>query len=68
MPPTALPPAPPRPAPPARRQAVEATGHISRANVQLGKAIRANRSSRKFLLVFFLAASLGVLFLDWWYS
>lgn len=49
-------------------QAVEATHNISAANVQLGKAIRANSSSRKFLLLFFLLASLCILLLDWWYS
>lgn len=49
-------------------EAVAATAHISAANVQLGKAVRTNRSARKYLLVFFLVASLGMLFLDWWNS
>lgn len=49
-------------------EAVAATTNISRANVQLGKAVRTNRSARKYLLVFFLVASLGMLFLDWWNS
>lgn len=49
-------------------EAVQATGHIERANVQLGKAVRTNRAARKYLLVFFLVASLGLLFLDWWHS
>lgn len=49
-------------------EAVAATANISRANVQLGKAIRTNRSARKYLVIFFLVASLGMLFLDWWNS
>ncbi len=49
-------------------EAVEATRHISAANVQLSKAVRTNRSARKFMLLFFLVASLAVLFLDWWNS
>ncbi|KAL4422617.1 hypothetical protein ABPG75_008814 [Micractinium tetrahymenae] len=49
-------------------EAVAATTNISRANVQLGKAIRTNRSARKYMIVFFLVASLGMLFLDWWNS
>ncbi|KAI7835652.1 hypothetical protein COHA_010444 [Chlorella ohadii] len=48
--------------------AVEATHNISRANVQLDKAIRTNRSARKYMIVFFLVASLALLFLDWWNS
>jgi syntaxin 18 len=49
-------------------EAVQATGYIDRANVQLGKAVRTNKAARKYLLVFFLVASLGLLFLDWWNS
>lgn len=49
-------------------QAVEATQNIGRANVQLGKAVRTNRSARKYLLAFFLVASLALLFLDWFNS
>jgi syntaxin 18 len=49
-------------------EAVAATGHIGAANVQLGKAVRANRSSQKCMLVLLLLASAGLLFLDWWYS
>lgn len=48
--------------------AVEATQHISKANVQLGKAVKTNSSARKYMLAFFLVASLCLLFLDWWYS
>ncbi|PRW20462.1 Syntaxin-81 [Chlorella sorokiniana] len=48
--------------------AVDATHNISRANVQLDKAIRTNRSARKYMIVFFLVASLALLFLDWWNS
>eukprot|EP00887_Chlorella_sp_A99_P000321 scaffold13.g321.t1 len=49
-------------------QAVDATHNIKAANVQLGKAIRTNQAGRKYLLAFFLLASLGLLFLDWFYS
>ena len=49
-------------------EAVQATQYIGRANVQLDKAIRVNSSARKYMIVFFLVASLGLLFLDWWNS
>jgi len=49
-------------------QAVEATHNIGRANVQLSKAVKTNKSARKYLIAFFLVASLMVLFLDWWNS
>lgn len=49
-------------------EAVAATANISRANVQLDKAIRANRSGQKCMFILLLLASLGLLFLDWWYS
>ena len=49
-------------------QAVDATHNISAANVQLTKAVKTNRSGRKYLLAFFLIASLSLLFLDWYYS
>jgi syntaxin 18 len=49
-------------------EAVAATGHLERGNVQLKRAIRTNTSSRKYLFFFFLLATLGLLFLDWFYS
>ncbi|EFN52389.1 hypothetical protein CHLNCDRAFT_138844 [Chlorella variabilis] len=49
-------------------EAVQATRHIDRANVQLGKAIRTNRAARKYMIAFFLIASLGLIFLDWFNS
>lgn len=49
-------------------QAVDASQNIGSANVQLHKTIKVNASSRKYLLVFLLVASLGLLFLDWWSS
>ena len=52
-------PPPPAPLPPP---------HRSGANVQLEKAVRTNKSARKYMLAFFVVASLGLLFLDWFYS
>lgn len=49
-------------------EAVAATGNISYANVQLGKAIKTNKSAQKCMLVLLLLASAALLFLDWWYS
>ncbi|KAI3430361.1 hypothetical protein D9Q98_004956 [Chlorella vulgaris] len=49
-------------------EAVQATLNIDRANVQLGKAIKTNTAARKYMIVFFLVASLCILFLDWWNS
>ena len=49
-------------------EAVAATGTIGRANVQLDKAIRANRSGQKCMFILLVLASVMLLFLDWWYS
>ena len=49
-------------------QAVAATEFVSMGNVQLGKAIRLNSSTRKLLFCFFLVASLLLLLFDWWFS
>lgn len=49
-------------------EAVAATSTIGGANVQLDKAIRANKAGQKCMFLLFLVASLGLLFLDWWYS
>lgn len=49
-------------------QAVAVTGTLGSANVQLGKAVRMNRSSQWCMFLLLLFASLGILFLDWWYS
>ena len=48
--------------------AVAATSNISRANVQLDKAVKTNRSSQKWMFMLLLCASLTLLFLDWFYS
>ena len=50
------------------QEAVQATEHISMGNVQLEKTIRVNKGSRKYLLIMLLFFSIGLLFLDWWYS
>lgn len=47
---------------------MEASQSISTGNVQLRKAIKTTASARKYLLIFLLVASLGLLFLDWWSS
>lgn len=49
-------------------EAVAATGHLEMGNVQLEKAIRTNRSGKKYLLLFLVLSTLGLLFLDWFYS
>lgn len=49
-------------------QAVDATHSLTTGNVQLRKAIKTNSSARKYMLIFLLVASLGLLFLDWWSS
>ena len=49
-------------------EAVAATTNISRANIQLGKAVKTNKSAQKCMFLLLLMASLGLLFLDWWYS
>lgn len=48
--------------------AVAATGNIKKANVQLDKAVKVNRSSQKIMFFFLLFASIALLFLDWYYS
>lgn len=48
--------------------AVKATHHISRGNVQLKKTIALNRSSRNWVLVLSVVAGLLLLFFDWFYS
>ena len=49
-------------------QALEATKHVEGGNVQLQKAIRMNTSTRWYIFVLFMVASLGLLFLDWFSS
>jgi syntaxin 18 len=49
-------------------EAVAATGHLERGNLQLERAIRTNSSGRKYLFFFLVLATLGLLFLDWFYS
>jgi syntaxin 18 len=49
-------------------EAVEATGHMGKANVQLDKAVKTNRASQKLMFIVLLVASLALLFLDWYYS
>eukprot|EP00878_Enallax_costatus_P023300 GHUV01024772.1.p2 GENE.GHUV01024772.1~~GHUV01024772.1.p2 ORF type:complete len:107 (+),score=29.21 GHUV01024772.1:1877-2197(+) len=48
--------------------AVDATYHVQRGNVELKKTIRVNRSSRMYLLVLFIVAGLLLLFFDWFNS
>lgn len=40
--------------------------HVERGNMHLTKAIKINSSARWILVAFLLAASLGLLFLDWY--
>lgn len=49
-------------------EAVAATGQLEQGNVQLEKAIRTNKSGRKYLFIFLVLATFGLLFLDWFYS
>lgn len=49
-------------------EAVAATSNLDRGNVQLQKAIRSNKSGRKYLFIFLILSTLGILFLDWFYS
>ncbi|KAK2076743.1 hypothetical protein QBZ16_005503 [Prototheca wickerhamii] len=49
-------------------EAVRATGHLERANVQLDKTARANRGGHWTLVAFMLLATLGLLLMDWWHS
>ncbi|GAB4819928.1 hypothetical protein N2152v2_006974 [Parachlorella kessleri] len=48
--------------------AVDASHNIGAGNVQLRKAIKVNSGTKKYLLVFLLVASLGLLLFDWWSS
>lgn len=48
--------------------AVEATHHVSRGNVELRKTIALNRSSRNWVMVLTVVAGLLLLFVDWFYS
>lgn len=48
--------------------AVDATQHIKRGNVDLKKTIQLNRSSRYYLLVLLITLSLLLLFFDWFNS
>ncbi|CAN6461657.1 unnamed protein product [Victoria cruziana] len=47
-------------------QAVQATSNVVLGNKELSKAIERNRSSRTFLLLFFIVLPLSLLFLDWY--
>mmetsp|Transcript_684 Transcript_684/g.1984 ORF Transcript_684/g.1984 Transcript_684/m.1984 type:complete len:306 (+) Transcript_684:212-1129(+) len=49
-------------------KAVEASMHVTKGNIQLRKALRHSQAARKYVLVLLLAASFGLLFLDWFYS
>ena len=49
-------------------QAVAATLNVERGNVHLTKAIKINSSARWILVALLLAASFGLLFLDWYSS
>ncbi|KAJ3355564.1 hypothetical protein HDU83_003231 [Entophlyctis luteolus] len=49
-------------------EAWQATEHIEAANVYLKNSKQLFEQSRKWLLVFFVVASLSVLFLDWYYG
>lgn len=49
-------------------EAVAATSNIGQGNIQLEKTVRVNKSSRKCMLVLLFLFSLGLLFVDWFYS
>jgi syntaxin 18 len=49
-------------------EAVAATSNIGQGNIQLEKTIRVNKSSRKCMMVLLFLFSLGLLFVDWFYS
>ena len=49
-------------------EAVAATTTLGRANVQLDKAVKANKSAQKCMFILLVMASVMLLFLDWWYS
>ena len=48
--------------------ALEATQHIVQGNVNIRKTIEVNRSTRKYVFVLLLVASLLLLFFDWFNS
>jgi hypothetical protein len=48
--------------------ALEATQHIVRGNVSIKKTVEVNRSTRKYVFVLLLVASLLLLFFDWFNS
>ncbi len=49
-------------------EAVAATTTLGRANVQLDKAVKTNKSAQKCMFILLVMASVMLLFLDWWYS
>ncbi|KAG7671532.1 putative Syntaxin-81 [Nannochloris sp. 'desiccata'] len=49
-------------------EAVAATTTLGRANVQLDKAVKTNKSAQKCMFILLVMASVILLFLDWWYS
>jgi syntaxin 18 len=50
------------------QDAVAATTTLGRANVQLDKAVKTNKSAQKCMFILLVMASVMLLFLDWWYS
>lgn len=48
--------------------ALEATAHIKMGNVDIKKTIEVNKSTRKYVFVLMLVASLLLLFFDWFNS
>jgi syntaxin 18 len=50
------------------QEAVAATTTLGRANVQLDKAVKTNKSAQKCMFILLVMASVILLFLDWWYS
>jgi len=50
------------------QEAVAATTTLGRANVQLDKAVKTNKSAQKCMFILLVMASVMLLFLDWWYS
>jgi hypothetical protein len=49
--------------PPARHACP--TQHLKKGNVEIRKTIAVNRSTQKYIVALLLAATLGLLFLDW---
>ena len=47
-------------------EAVTASADLARGNVQLKRTFDVNKSSRLYISVFFLIASLSLLLFDWW--